>query len=210
MIDLQTLINGYQRFRDKYYRSSNRLFGVLKGGQTPGVMVIACSDSRVDPALLTECAPGDIFVVRNIANLVPGVDAGAQQYSTLSAVEYAVNVLRVGHIVVLGHSQCGGINALVRRTRGEDVPESIGRWIDCAAKTCSAVLHDHESESIEKQAELCERASIVASLENLRALPFLERALSSGILQLHGWYFDIQSGQLSSFDQQDQTFKALA
>ncbi|MBN4076158.1 hypothetical protein JYT16_00415 [Gemmatimonas aurantiaca] len=209
MSDIKKLIDGYRRFHDKYFRSSNNLFSSLQGGQTPSALMISCSDSRVDPSLLTEAEPGDLFVVRNIANLVPSADCGDFQVSVIASVEFAVNVLRVGHIIVMGHSQCKGVETLIRQTRGEETLESVSVWVDCASKVATAVIADHPDEPLERQSEICAHKSVLASLDNLRKLPFLERSLSSGVLQLHGWFFDIETGEMSEYDFTEKKFKPL-
>mgnify|MGYP002347012188 CR=1 FL=1 len=111
---IRKLLHGFQSFQETYFSGNSELFDQLRHGQHPRVLVIACSDSRVDPALLTSCDPGDIFVVRNVANLVPPYEPGVGHHHGVSAaLEYAVRVLKVGHIIILGHSDCGGVSTLL-------------------------------------------------------------------------------------------------
>ena len=112
---IQKLLQGFEHFKATYFTENNRLFQQLKEHQKPKILLISCSDSRVDPAIITNCAPGDIFVIRNVANLVPQFDPDPHAHGVSSALEYGVNILQVEHIIVLGHSDCGGIKALMER-----------------------------------------------------------------------------------------------
>ncbi len=209
MDNLDTLVAGFKRFHQRYYQTDQTLFARLKSGQQPGVLIIGCSDSRIDPALLTESAPGDLLVVRNVANLVPSYAPDVDCHSLGAAVEYAVNSLGVAHIVVLGHSQCGGIQALINGLDNNAPESSVGKWVSHAGAVRDAVLKDNPDKTPEEQARICEQASVVASLENLATYPWVKHGLSNATLQIHGWYFDLQVGELLGWSSDTDNFDPL-
>ncbi len=195
MCSIDTLLNGFERFREKYFESSNKPYDHLKIAQQPNVLVIACSDSRVDPAILFDANPGDLFVVRNVANLVPPYSDHGCALGVSAALEFAVCQLEVKHVVVLGHSQCGGIQALASGADGEFIPQ----WIEIA----------EDAASVQSSARTLEQSSIRLSLRNLLTFPFVKKRVHDAKLAIHGWYFDLDSGQLSAFDPEVDEFKAM-
>lgn len=208
MTDIKNLIAGFKRFHENYFGGDQELFGQLKQGQSPGAMVIACSDSRVDPAILLDCQPGDLFMVRNVANLVPPYEKGAGLHGVSTALEFGVCVLGVQHLIVLGHSRCGGVRALM-----QGIPagaEFITGWVNIAARARERVLAELPHASPEKQCSACEEASILVSLENLLTFPWIRERVEQGKLVLHGWYFDIETGELVAYDAASHAFKPLA
>jgi carbonic anhydrase len=188
MTEISRLLDGFQSFRETYFAETPQLFQTLnREGQKPKVLVIACSDSRVDPAILFNAAPGELFVVRNVANLVPPYQPDGQYHGTSAAIEFAVRDLQVAEILVLGHSSCGGIGALRDLARGHpENREFIGPWVAIAADACSA--HAGAAE--------VEQAAIRQSVGNLRSFPWLAEREASGALTLHGWWFDLDAGAL--------------
>lgn len=209
MHDIARFIAGFKRFQQNYFCDGQQLFEGLKSGQKPRVLVIACSDSRVDPAILTDCAPGDLFVVRNIANLVPPYEPDATHHGVSAALEYAVKHLQVQHVIVMGHGGCGGIHALLDPAQAEENSEFIGRWVDIAARArdqVDAAMPDADQATRQKA---CEEASVLVSLENLLSFPWLKEAVDAGQLSLHGWYFDLQRGELRSYLPETRSFEPL-
>ena len=196
MADIKKFINGFKRFQENYFGGDQELFTQLKYGQTPSAMVIACSDSRVDPAILLDCEPGDLFMVRNVANLVPPYEKGAGLHGVSTALEYGVRVLKVEHLIVLGHSQCGGINALVNGAQGE----FIVNWVNIAQRAKERVLADMPQASAAEKICACEQASVLVSLENLLTFPWIQKKVEQGELTLHGWYFDLDAGRLLAYN----------
>jgi carbonic anhydrase len=205
MNGLNKLIAGFKRFHDNYFGGDQELFSRLKQGQNPSAMVIACSDSRVDPAILLDCQPGDLFMVRNVANLVPPYEKGAGLHGVSTALEFGVSVLGVAHLIVLGHSQCGGIRALMEGTQGD----FMGNWVNISARAKSRVLEELPDANPQEQCHACEEASILVSLENLLTFPWIRDRVEQGSLMLHGWYFDIDSGELVAYDATSGQFKPL-
>lgn len=172
----------------------------LKDKQAPKILVVGCSDSRVDPALLTGSLPGDIFVVRNIANLIPPYDVEKiSNGGTGAALEYAVNVLKVEHIVILGHSNCGGIKALMSRKPSKPSGEFIDPWLDLAEELKKSIISENSHISKHDLLRKTEIASMEKSAENLLTYPWIKERVDEDKLKIHTWYFDIDNCKLSSF-----------
>lgn len=207
MPEWRALIEGFRRFRTGPYREQRLRYDELALGQAPRVMVIACSDSRVDPTRVFDTAPGQMFVVRNIANLVPPMSAIHGQSSVAAALEYAVEVLRVDYVVVFGHARCGGIAAALAPLPAN---RFISAWVEQIAPARETVLAAAEiSPDIDCQAAL-EQAGIRLSLDNLRTYPFVAQAESEGRLKLAGALFDIADGDLRILDPGSGRFERVA
>jgi carbonic anhydrase len=210
MKDIARFIAGFKRFRQHYFDPHEQRFAPLQQGQRPKVLLIGCSDSRVDPAMLTGCAPGELFVVRNVANLVPPCEHDTHHHGVSAALEYAVCALEVEHIIVLGHSGCGGISALMEGVREGLSTEYIGPWVRIADRARERVLKDLAGKEPAVQLRACEQAAILVSLENLLSFHWIGDRVESGALLLHGWYFDISVGQLLSYTPDKGSFEPLA
>jgi len=209
MDHIEKLLKGFARFRSRYFETQPELFDRLsRTGQAPSVMVVACCDSRVDPAIITDSDPGDLFVVRNVANLVPPCEMGGGYHGTSAALEFAVCGLEVKHIVILGHSQCGGIHALLSgmnvRRDGFIIP-----WMTIVEGARQKIMNalPHASPSARQHA--CEQAAIQVSLQNLLTFPWVRDRIEQGALQLHGWYFDIDRGELLGYNTATERFETL-
>ena len=191
MPSIQQLLQGFEAFRELYFKKDTALFKRLATqGQKPSTLLISCSDSRVDPATLFGTEPGELFVVRNVANLVPPYESDDRSYGTSSAIEFAVRDLGVSQIVVLGHSRCGGIHALCNHLSGEvSEREFIVRWVSIAS--------DAVAPHVDQPRQHAEQAAIRASVENLKTFPWIRERVASGDLTLHGWWFDLAAGTLS-------------
>lgn len=207
MKDIAKFIAGFERFQDKYFGHDRKLFDRLRHAQRPRTMVIACCDSRVDPAILTGAAPGEMFVVRNVANLVPPYDLGGNFASVPAALEFAVQSLEVEHVIVLGHARCGGIHALM--SGAEPGGEFIGKWVSIAQRARERVLAELPDKPPALQERACEQAAILVSLENLMTYPWIARRVEAGSLHLHGWYFDIGQGELLGYSPLGTAFEPL-
>lgn len=206
----QNLIAGYQTFTSQRLPTEQSRFRELsERGQSPEVMVIGCCDSRVSPEVIFDASPGELFVVRNIANLVPVYQPDGGAHGVSAALEYAVQVLKVRHIVVLGHAQCGGIRAFVDNAAPLSPGDFIGRWMSMFVKPGETVeIRDHET--MTDFATRIEKAAVMRSLENLGTFPFVQAAIASGELQLHGAYFGVAVGSLSVLDQAAKEFVAVS
>ena len=207
MRDIERFIDGFQRFQYQYYEAAPSLYRNLRDGQHPSTLLIGCCDSRVDPAMLLGCDPGDIFTVRNVANLVPPADRDQGHHGVLAAIQFAVDQLKVGRIIVLGHAHCGGIRALMERPAGAaGEPDYLNRWMDIAEPARQRVLNQMPDAPDADRRRACEQASILISLRNLESLPCVRRALEAGTLTLHGWYFDLVAGALLAYSQRADGF----
>jgi carbonic anhydrase len=200
MTDFAALIQGYHRFRVNGWENQRKRWAELSQGQAPKLMVIACSDSRVDPSSVFDTSPGEMFVARNVANLVPPFEADGGRHGVSAALEFAVTQLEVPEIVVLGHGGCGGIAAaLTRRFDGCAPGEGgfIAHWIDLLDEARDKVLHDHGPEAT----AVLEREGIKVSLANLRTFPCIRKREKAGLLKLHGALFAIDDGILHVLDE---------
>jgi carbonic anhydrase len=191
------LISGYQAFmKGRYTAERERYRSLAREGQTPETLVIACCDSRAAPETIFDCGPGELFVIRNVANLVPPYEPDAQFHSTSAALEFAVQSLKVKHIVVLGHGRCGGIKAALDPNAAPLSPgDFIGKWMGLVAPAAEAVAGNAMMTSSERQTAL-ERISIRYSLANLRTFPCVSILERKEKLTLHGAWFDISTGEL--------------
>lgn len=202
-------IEGFQRFRKLHFAEDNARFqNLVQFGQTPKALVVACCDSRVDPELVLDCAPGDLFVVRNVANLVPPAEQQGHYHGTSAALEFGVCNLGVSHVIVLGHAQCGGIHALLE----EGVVEGnsfIARWMTIADAARVQVEHDLAHGDRKERHRACEQQAIRISLNNLMTYPWIRERVEQGALQLHGWYFDMECGELLEYNTSTRQFEVL-
>lgn len=208
--EILKMMVGFRRFRERYFKEQNHpsVYDALATGQSPKTLMIACSDSRVDPAILFSSSPGEIFVVRNVANLVPPFESNIGFHGVSAAIEFAVVNLQVENIVILGHRQCGGIRSLFQP---EAVREGgfVQQWMTIAGEAKDKVLKANPHGDLETHCRECEKTSIVTSINNLRTFPFIDFAIKSRGLQLIGVYFDLEGGQLSFYDDQTEAFREL-
>jgi len=201
---LQKLIEGNHQFRETYFKKDKELYEhLVLHGQCPKIMVIACSDSRVDPAIIFNCQPGELFVVRNVANLVPPREAVTMYHGTSAAIEFGVRVLQVEHLIVLGHTQCGGIQALLRGVpQVEDHSYGfISKWLELARPAYTTTMKTCSECTFEQQAHACERFALRNSLEHLKTFEWINKRCAEKKLTLHAWHFDLSDGSIARFDE---------
>lgn len=190
---MNRLISGYRRFRANGWPAQKEAFERLaEGGQAPKTLVLACVDSRVDPAMIFDTAPGEVLTVRNVANLVPPYAPDSGHHSTSAALEFGVRVLEVHHLMVLGHGSCGGVKALLQGAP-ENGHEFIAPWMSIAA---TARLRAMKHAPPEERQQFCEHEVIRVSLDNLMTFPWIAERVAAKKLQLHGAWFAIHSGLL--------------
>jgi carbonic anhydrase len=207
---LEQLVEGFRRFRAQHFVENDTLYRQLTTqGQTPKILVVACCDSRVDPAIVLDCAPGDLFVIRNVANLVPPSDSHAGYHGTTAALEYGVRFLGVQHIIVFGHAQCGGIQALMQRIGVDDPDSFISDWMELVEPARAVVERELPQAVPDLRARACEQQAIGISLRNLMTFPWVRKRVEAGNLALHGWYFDIEQGQLLQYSEASGLFEKL-
>ncbi|TFV69787.1 carbonic anhydrase [Bradyrhizobium frederickii] len=201
------LLEGYKAFATQRLPTEQSRYRELSvKGQFPEVMVIGCCDSRVSPEVIFDVGPGELFVVRNIANLVPVYQPDGNAHGVSAALEYAVTVLKVKHIVVLGHAQCGGIRAFVDKIEPLTPGDFIGKWMQMFIKP-GEVVEQRDHETMAQFVERIEKAAVFRSLENLMTFPFVRKAVESGQMQTHGAYFGVAEGSLFVLDKVAKEFK---
>ncbi|MBB4642296.1 carbonic anhydrase [Rhizorhapis suberifaciens] len=209
MTDFADMLSGYRRFRELGWAQQRERWDELRDGQSPKVMVIACSDSRVDPAQIFDTNPGEIFVVRNVGALVPPFETTPGRHGVSAALEFAVQVLKVGEILVMGHGRCGGCQAALTQELKDAPPGEggfIAHWIDLLDEAREKVIaqfgDDHGAASLRAM----EQEAVKVSLENLRTFPCIQEKEGDGSLRLVGAYFAISDGLLHVLDEDSGQF----
>jgi carbonic anhydrase len=204
---MERLIEGYRRFHAEVFPARRSQFHLLAEMQAPEYLFITCSDSRIVPDLILGTGPGDLFISRCIGNLVP-VEQDSNMDGTTATIEYAVEVLKVRHIILCGHSDCGALKAALDSKNLENLPKAR-RWLHHveAAFAHRQPLDPADGESAELGALI--RGNVVAQLKNLREQPAVERAAAAGRLAVHGWYYDILTGRIERYDERLRRFFPL-
>jgi carbonic anhydrase len=203
---LKRLLDGYARFRATAFPARKDHFHLLSEGQSPEFLFITCADSRIVPDLIFQTEPGDLFICRNVGNVVP--PSGEIPGGVSSTVEYAVEVLGVRHVIICGHSDCGAVKAAIKRATLKGLP-TTQQWLGYIEqgwrlRGLGASLADEEPK-IEKLIQ----ANVLAQLENLKTHPEVRRGIERGSLEVHGWYYDILSGTIEAYDSESQGFRPL-
>ena len=195
------LLAGYQRFKSGYFSENREKLRKLAEEQKPKHVLITCCDSRMEPALIFDTEPGELFVIRNVANLVPPYEIEGSYHGTSAALEFAITVLEVPEIIILGHSRCGGIRSLVLDAKKLPQDTFIARWMSIVAPVADLAdphrLHDHATFNY------CEQAAVGYSLRNLMTYPFIKERVEAGTLTLKGWHYNIMNGSLKQIHDQD-------
>lgn len=203
----KNLLNGYKNFMSgRYANERDRYHALATDGQTPSALIIACCDSRAAPETIFDCGPGEAFVLRNVANLVPPFEEGGGQHGTSAGIEFAVKVLNVPHIVIMGHGRCGGIHAALHPSAEPLAPgDFIGKWLDLLDPVASQFTDNGLMTDGERHTTL-ERISIRNSIKNLRTFPYVAELEAEGKLTVHGAWFDIKTGELWVLDDDSGEF----
>jgi len=201
---LERLLKGFSDFHLGYYREHLELFERLASeGQSPKILIVACADARVDPGILTQTKPGDIFTVRNVAAMVPPAQypPDSRHHGTSAAIEFAVRGLGVEHVVVLGHALCGGIGALVDG-RGSIYADYdyLSTWTSIAQEARDLVVRELEGRPREEVVRAVEQAAVLNSVKNLMGFRWIAEKVEAGTLVLHAWWFNMTKGQLYAFN----------
>ena len=205
---MKNLVDGVCRFQNTEYGARKELFEKLSQGQHPGALFITCSDSRIDPNLVTQSEPGDLFVLRNAGAIVPphGADAGAEA----GAIEYAVSALGVRDVIICGHSQCGAMGGLLNPASVEKLP-AVKTWLKHAEAT-SRIISENHADVVDPAARLAAaiEANVLVQLENLRTHPSVAAAIERGELALHGWVYKFETGDVFAYNAEQRQFSPLA
>jgi carbonic anhydrase len=211
MSGFDALLDGYRRFRDRGWGAQHQRWAELAEGQSPRAMVIACSDSRVDPSLIFDARPGEIFVVRNVANLVPPFEPDTHYHGVSAALEFAVTQLEVEELVVMGHGFCGGCSAALTgqfENAGHGAGHFIAHWIDMLVEARAPIRARHPELGREAYFEM-ELAGVRISLRNLSTFPWVRAREESGRLKLHGAWFAVSEGLLHVCDEASGEFAPI-
>jgi carbonic anhydrase len=195
----ETLTDRYRRFKHRIFvPNADQYEELATFGQNPEIMVISCCDSRVDPETIFNAMPGELFVARNVANLIPPFEMGGRFHGVSAAIEFAVLNLRVRHVVILGHANCGGIKAALDQSATIQTESMfISRWMSMLDDARLSVLSSHQSKSQDEKLTALEQEGIKTSIKNLRSFPFVSEREKKGKLNIHGAHFDIKSGTLA-------------
>jgi carbonic anhydrase len=186
------LLSGYRRFREDRWPDARAEYEALASGQKPHTLVVACSDSRADPALIFDAAPGQLFVVRNVANLVPPYEPDGHLHGVSAALEFGVKVLNVSRIVVMGHAYCGGVNAMIHGAP-DNCRDFVAPWVEQGRSVVRRVCEEVTPDQVDRAAE---EAVVRLSLDNLRTFPWIAEREAAGTLALSGLHFGIADGVL--------------
>jgi carbonic anhydrase len=206
----ERLVEGYTAFLGSRLREEQSRYQELSEiGQSPEIMVIGCCDSRVSPEVIFDARPGELFVVRNVANLVPPYTPDGAQRAVSAALEFAVQALKVKHIVVLGHEQCGGIRAFAEESKPLSPGDFIGRWMEMIAPAAKSIGPRGDM-PLNRYLMRLEQASMVKTLDNLMSFPCVRILVERGKLALHAAYFGVATGTLSVLDQSSGEFQPVA
>ena len=209
MSPYEHLIDGYRQFRRNAYASQVAAYRRLAEGQRPDTMIVACCDSRVDPAAIFAARPGELFIVRNVANLVPPFTDDPFHHGTSAALEFAVENLKVDQIVVMGHGDCGGIQACMEAGHGKPASYFVGPWVEIAAPARDEVMVALSQATENEQRRRLERDAILLSLDNLKTFPFVREAMETRGLKLEGAWFSVAEGALYWLDGESLEFRLV-
>lgn len=210
MTTIEPLLQGFRSFREEHFeRHPERFRRLVEEGQHPLAAVLCCSDARVDPALLLGVGPGDVFVIRNVANIVPPYEPDENYHGTSAALEFAVRDLRVPNLIVLGHAYCGGIRAAIDTLEGHPPDrEFLVPWIGLARPACAHAI-EQEPDDPKACGRCAEHHNIAQSLRRLRTFPWIEERIAAGDLALHGLWFDLDQGHLLQIESDTATARQL-
>lgn len=199
-------IDGIKKFQQEVYPSHKERFAKLADSQAPEVLFVTCSDSRIDPNLITQSDPGELFICRNAGNIVP--PHSNETGGMTASIEYAVSVLGVKHIVICGHSNCGAMKAAMQPESVNSLPH-VKVWIDHCRAAKEAVEHQHDDCLTEEHLDEVTKQNVVLQLNHLSTHPAVFRKLFNGEVQLHGWVYDIESGKIEVYDDETKGFVEL-
>jgi len=207
---VERLYKGIHKFQSSHFKRKEEFFRRLSTHQKPEVLFITCADSRVDPNLVTQSSPGDLFIVRNVGNLVPPHNAIRDKNSVAAAIEFAVLGLKVTDIIVCGHSNCGAMQLLHSNDDTFLEMPHLKEWVRIAEPVKRIVDRFYQGVSDEMKARVTEKENVLMQIRNIETYPFVEKALEAGTLKLHGWYYDIGTGRIFSYNPENDEFEAIS
>jgi carbonic anhydrase len=206
---MKKLYKGIHKFRESYFKKEEDFFRRISKGQTPDVLFITCSDSRVDPNLVTQSKPGELFIVRNVGNIIPPYDAIKDKNSVAAAIEFAVLNLKVKDIIVCGHSNCGAMQAIFKDDKEFDNMPHLRDWLRLAWPVKEMIEKYCPNAHGESRQRIAEEENILAQLQNIQTYPFVVQALKKGKIHLHGWYYNIETGRICAYNPKKDMFEEI-
>ncbi len=207
---MERLFNGYMKFMAEDFERHRQLFQDIGRKQNPHTLFIGCSDSRVVPNLITQTDPGELFIVRNIANIVPPYRQTEEYVATTSVIEYAVLALEVDTIVVCGHSNCGGCAALNLPPERLDHLPHVRKWLEVSREVKGRVDRLMTGDSLEEREWLTEQVNVLVQMKNLLTYPYVAERYRQGKLNIHGWHYIIETGEIYNFNDSTQLFELIS
>ncbi len=210
MVKKSTLLKGNNLFQNSYYKNHKaELLDLAENGQHPKALFIGCADSRVVPNLITQAAPGELFVIRNVGNFVAPFKPDGDFHSTASGIEYSLTALEVGEIIICGHTHCGAIAALYGELDDKSFVHTK-KWLSLGEKAKSLAMEAlPKTDKSDELLRLTEKISVINQIENLLTYPMVQERIEKGILQIHGWMYDIATGDIEYYDSDDEKFHSL-
>jgi carbonic anhydrase len=199
---MQKLIHGIHRFQNHVFSTKRELFGRLAHGQKPAALFLTCSDSRVNPNLLTQTDPGELFILRNAGNIVPPAPGAGGEIATL---EFAICALGIENVIVCGHSHCGAVKGLIDPAATEEMP-AVRHWLGHAQRTADIIRDEYDHLSGTERLMAAIEENVIVQIENLRTHALIEERLASGRLKLHGWMYKFETGRVFSYDPESGQF----
>ncbi len=207
---MNRLYKGIHKFQESYFKKEEEFFQRLSHEQKPDILFITCADSRVDPNLVTQSNPGEIFIVRNMGNIVPPQDAIKDKNSVAAALEYAILNLKVTDIIVCGHSNCGAMNMLYEDEQKLSLMPHLSEWLELSAPVRDFVLKHYSDSTEDIRQRVTEEENILFQLQNIQTYPFVKQALDEKTLYLHGWYYSIGTGNIYSYNAAEDVFEIIS
>lgn len=207
---MRKLYKGIHKFQESYFKKEEEFFKRLSKEQEPEVLFITCADSRVDPNLVTQSKPGELFIVRNVGNIIPPYDAIKDKNSVAAAIEFAVLMLKVTDIIVCGHSNCGAMEALYKDERELTNMPHLKDWLKLSAPVKDIVLKYYSMIQSEARQRITEEENVLCQLHNIQTYPFVQEALNAGVLHLHGWYYNIGTGSIYYYNSSEDVFELIS
>ncbi len=211
--EIKKLIEGYTRFRNLKAKHANDGYKeILQKPQRPIALLVTCCDARIEPVRIFDCDPGDLFLIRNVANLIPPYEIDSHYHGTSAALEFGICYLNIPHIIILGHSGCGGIQSLFKKQDAKQTNSFIDKWMSMAQVSCRLpenIADIPPSAKQSQQENLCGKQALLGSLNNLMSFPWIKEKVEAGSLQLHAWYFNLPEGIIDVFKADSQDFEPL-
>ena len=206
---MDRLYRGIRKFQETRYKQEAEFFKELGKNQSPDVLFFTCSDSRVDPNLITQSKPGELFIVKSVGNIVPPNETMRKKTCTAAAIEFAIMKLKVTDVVVCGHSDCGALKALWSDEKELSDMPNLKDWVSTASEVKDAVMQHSHDPSYKARIEMTEKKYIIQQLDNLKTYPLIAEAVDEEKLRLHGWYYDIATGVIYAYNPKTNYFEKI-